>query len=179
MWPVVRHSTTQVENGVRQETPKKDDKKARMNKRRLNLLVMWKRALDSALLHTTSKFIRLLGTWGEEGRGGGTPSTRDNQEDVAWEQHKGNQKAVPVYKMWRGRHHKEVRKEKWEGKVLLRLREGGLQSQWLLLHRFSLKNERPAQVGSPQERRMRGAGLVQMAGFDRPCAKAARTTGCF
>ena len=50
---------------------KKTTKKARMNKRRLNLLVMWKRALDSALLHTTSKFIRLLGTWGEGREGGG------------------------------------------------------------------------------------------------------------
>ena len=29
VWPVVRRSTTQVENGVRQETPKKDDKKSK------------------------------------------------------------------------------------------------------------------------------------------------------
>ena len=39
----------------------------------------------------------------------------------------------------------EVEAEKWEGRVVLRLHESGLQSQWLLLHRFSLKNERPAQ----------------------------------
>ena len=37
----------------------------------------------------------------------------------------------------------EVEAEKWEGRVVLRLHEGGLQSQWLLLRMCPLKNGMP------------------------------------
>ena len=35
----------------------------------------------------------------------------------------------------------EVETEKWEGRVVLRLHEGGLQSQWLLQLAFSERTE--------------------------------------
>ena len=39
----------------------------------------------------------------------------------------------------------EVEAEKWEGRVVLRLHEGGLQSQWLLQVQNARQSSRPAQ----------------------------------
>jgi hypothetical protein len=82
------------------------------------LLVMWKRALDSALLHTTSKFIRLLGTWGGGREGGGGNTIR---RMLRGNNTRGVRKPFLCKKCGGGGDYKEVRKETWEGKVVLRL----------------------------------------------------------
>ena len=88
------------------------------------MLVMWKRALDSALLHTTSKFIRLLGTWGggrERGGGGEYRPRGTIRRMLRGNDTRGVRKPFLRKKCGGRGHYKEARKEIWEGRVVLRL----------------------------------------------------------